>query len=470
MQANIGLIGMAVMGSNLALNLASRGFAVAVYNLEPELTRAVIEANPEARLQPHFSLEDLVASLERPRKILMMIRAGEAVDLVSEALLPLLEAGDILIDGGNSYYKDTQRRFERLAGEGLHFVGLGVSGGETGARFGPALMPGCEPKAYEALRPFLDAIAARAADGTPCSAWLGTGGAGHYVKMVHNGIEYADMQLIAEAYALLKALGGFSNEELAAIFARWNEGPLASYLIEITAKILRERDPHGGGHLLDCILDVARQKGTGKWTNIEAVDLGVDASVLLAGLNARVMSMKKAEREAAARRFPEPQGELLAGREREGFVAAIEGALLAAKVIAYAQGFALYRAANEAYDWGLVYERIAASFRAGCIIRSDLLEPMMRAFSADRALPNLMMAPYFSELLEERLPALRRCCALGIAAGLPLAAHLAALSYFDAYRRAESSANLIQAQRDFFGAHSFERRDCEGVFHHRWTE
>lgn len=465
MNSDIGVIGMAVMGSNLALNLESRGFVVSVYNRSTALTEAVIAENPGKNLVFNRDLPDFVQSLKTPRKVILMVKAGSAVDAVIDQLLPLLEANDIVIDGGNSYFKDSERRFRELEEKGLRFVGLGVSGGETGARFGPALMPGCAYEAYDELRPYLESIAAKAEDGTPCSAWLGIGGAGHYVKMVHNGIEYADMQLISEIYLILKRVGGLDNEALAELFSAWNTQRLSSYLIEITAKIFAEKDPETGLHLLDLIFDVAHQKGTGKWTNLEAVDLGVDASVLAAGLNARVMSMLKDERVEAERIFDAPQASI---RVDEKLAEKAEAALLAAKIIAYAQGFSLYRAANGKYAWNLKYDVIAANFRAGCIIRSTLLEPMMQAFRVNADLKNLMLDPYFAAILNESIPALRSMVILSADRGLPTPALNAALEYFDSYRNALGSANLIQAQRDFFGAHTFERTDKEGHFHHQW--
>lgn len=465
MKADIGVIGMAVMGSNLALNLESRGFKVSLYNRSTEVTEAVMSENPDKNLIFNRTIEEFVASLKTPRKIILMVKAGAPVDAVIAQLVPILQREDIVIDGGNSFFKDSERRFNELLAQGLRFVGLGVSGGETGARFGPALMPGCTHEAYMELQPFLEAIAARAEDGTPCSAWLGTGGAGHYVKMVHNGIEYADMQLISEIYLILKRVAGYSNDELAKLYGEWNKGMLASYLIEITANIFAVKDPETGQSLVDLILDVAHQKGTGKWTNMEAIDLGVDASVLAAGLNARVMSMLKEERIIADNLFEAPQYQYDA---KESLAETTEKALLAAKVIAYAQGFSLYRAANEVYGWNLKYDIIAANFRAGCIIRSSLLEPMMQAFRMNPELKNLMLDPYFANIMNTSIPALRQMVVLSAQVGLPTPALNAALAYFDSYRNAVGSANLIQAQRDYFGAHTFERTDKEGVFHHEW--
>ncbi|MDD7267242.1 MAG: decarboxylating NADP(+)-dependent phosphogluconate dehydrogenase [Lachnospiraceae bacterium] len=473
-KAQIGVIGMAVMGRNLALNLASRGFSVAVYNRTASVTEEVIEGNPGSQLIGFVTLTDFVAALERPRKMILMVKAGAPVDATIDQLVALLEPGDIVIDGGNSFFRDSQRRYENLKKKGFHFVGLGVSGGETGARKGPALMPGCDPEVYELLAPYLNAMAAKAEDGVPCAARLGAGGAGHYVKMVHNGIEYADMEQIAETYQVLRRLGGFSNAEQKALFSKWNCGLLSSYLIEITANILGVPDDQGQpGELVDYIADVALQKGTGKWTNLEAVDLGVDASVLAAGLNARVMSMLKTERTAAAVVFTDTAvaadaAVLTTEEDKEALAQDAMSALLATKIIAYAQGFKLYKEAAAAYGWKLRYDVIAQSFRAGCIIRSTLLNPMMEAFRKNQELPNLMMDDYFAGLLREHIHGLRRFVTAAVTAGIPVPAMMAALAYFDTYRTEQGAANLIQAQRDYFGAHTFERTDRAGSFHYQW--
>lgn len=482
--SDIAVIGMAVMGKNLALNLASRGFQVSIYNRSSQLAMEVKEEqereHPDYALRLCGSLGELVASLQKPRKILMMVKAGQAVDNVIEGLLPYLEKGDILIDGGNSYFKDTNRRLSWMNELGLHFVGLGVSGGEMGARLGPALMPGCSPAVYQEIRPLLDSIAAKAEDGTPCAAYMGEGGAGHYVKMVHNGIEYADMQLIAEVYDYLKTLHGLDASSLATTFASWQKSDLSSYLIEITATILSVEEADSHSPLLEKILDVSKQKGTGKWTNLEAIDLGVDTSVLSAGLQARFMSMQKAERVQAEGIY----GALTAGvqpqkptevaetteAERKQLSQIAASALLVGKIIAYAQGFALYRAANQAYGFQLQYANIAATFRAGCIIRSKLLEPMMQAFTQEPNLPNLLLSPSFAQLVKAHVSGLRKLVTEATAAGLSVPALSAALAYLDAYRRGQSSANLIQAQRDFFGAHTYQRIDKEGIFHNHWEQ
>ena len=466
--ANIGVIGMAVMGKNLALNLESRGYEVAIYNRTHSVTEEVLRENEGLNLVGSESIEKFVGLLERPRKIIIMVKAGNPVDMTIESLIPYLDKGDIIIDGGNSFFRDSERRYRSLKDKGLNFVGLGVSGGETGARFGPALMPGCDKEVYQEIKPYLESIAARAEDGLACSAWLGTGGAGHYVKMVHNGIEYADMEQIAETYFLLKNLGGISNLDQADLFDQWNKGELSSYLIEITSNILKEADDTGkSGQLLDYIEDISLQKGTGKWTNLEAVELGVDSSVLAAGLNARVMSMLKDERIKASHVFSRPQPNL-GGMEIEELKDVARQALLATKIIAYAQGFALYKAAGAAYGWDLEYDVIAQIFRAGCIIRSSLLNPMMEAFKNNKDLENLMLDPYFTGLLEENIQGLRDFVTLAVQNAIPVPAMAAALSYFDTYICENGSANMIQAQRDYFGSHTYRRVDIEGSFHHEW--
>lgn len=475
-QSQIAVIGLAVMGKNLALNLASRGFRVSVYNRTVAVTHQLMAEQNNPNLIPAESLESLVELLQRPRKIILMIKAGRAVDAVIEGLAPLLEEGDILLDGGNSYFKDTERRSRELAARGLHYCGLGVSGGEKGARFGPALMPGCTREVYAEVAPYLEAIAAKAPDGKPCCAHMGTGGAGHYVKMVHNGIEYADMALITELYDLLRHLGGLTTDEISGVFSQWNEGPLASYLLEITADLLRVKEAKTQQALLDSILDIAEQKGTGLWTNREAIEQGVEVSILAAGLNVRVMSMLKPQREAAQRLYQGLAAEReaaqahgrQAGQWRENLLEWGPKALYAARLLAYAQGFALYRAADEAYQWSLNYGEIAATFRAGCIIRSALLEPMREAFARQADLPNLLLDPVLAQGLAENLPALRQVVALAVTQGLAVPALAAAVAYFDTYTREESAANLIQAQRDYFGAHTYRRRDQEGTFHNEW--
>ena len=460
---SIAVIGMAVMGRNLALNLADHGFTVGVYNRSYAASEAAVTADQTGRLHAFSELSELIAALERPRKILMLIKAGEPVDQMLAHLRPLLDPGDIVADCGNSYFLDSERRAEEMAASHLHFLGIGVSGGEEGARFGPAIMPGGDRLAYEALSPMLEAISATA-EGDPCCAYTARGGAGHYVKMVHNGIEYADMQIIAEAYALLRA-AGLQPNAMAEIFRQFNEGALNSYLIEITATVLNTRDDLAPGYLIDQIVDRAEQKGTGQWTNLEAVKLGLDASVLLAGLNARVISNLKAERETAERLYKDEEVSLDID---ETLLEDLESALLAAKIIAYAQGFALYRQAAEVYDWNLDYAKIAGIFRNGCIIRAGLLREIMASFRAEPDLRNLLLAPDFVKLMREHMPGLRRIVALAAQSAIAAPALSAALSYFDSYSTAEGSTNLIQGLRDHFGAHQYERRDRSGSYHYPW--
>ena len=460
---SIAVIGMAVMGRNLALNLADHGFTVGVYNRSYAASEAAVTADQTGRLHAFSELTELIAALERPRKILMLIKAGEPVDQMLAHLRPLLDPGDIVADCGNSYFLDSERRAEEMAASHLHFLGIGVSGGEEGARFGPAIMPGGDRLAYEALSPMLEAISATA-EGDPCCAYTARGGAGHYVKMVHNGIEYADMQIIAEAYALLRA-AGLQPNAMAEIFRQFNEGALNSYLIEITATVLNTRDDLAPGYLIDQIVDRAEQKGTGQWTNLEAVKLGLDASVLLAGLNARVISNLKAERETAERLYKDEEVSLDID---ETLLEDLESALLAAKIIAYAQGFALYRQAAEVYDWNLDYAKIAGIFRNGCIIRAGLLREIMASFRAEPDLRNLLLAPDFVKLMREHMPGLRRIVALAAQSAIAAPALSAALSYFDSYSTAEGSTNLIQGLRDHFGAHQYERRDRSGSYHYPW--
>lgn len=466
-KTRIGVIGMAVMGRSLALNMADHGFDVSVYNRTDEMTHQALAEDTTGRLVGTFSLEEFVESLEKPRNILLMIKSGDPVDQTIESLIPLLDENDLIIDGGNSYFKDTIRRAKYLDEKKLHFFGMGVSGGEEGARRGPAIMPGGDRKAYERVRDILEAISAKAKDGEPCCKYTSTDGAGHYVKMVHNGIEYADMQIIAEGTAVMKRLLGMSNKEMSEAFWHYNEGELESFLIEITADLLDEPDDMGEGYLVDKILDSAQQKGTGKWTNLEAVDLGVNTSILVAGLNARINSSQKEERVEAAKLFPfEPEKVEL---DREKTLEDLAQALLAAKIMSYAQGFVLYRRAAAEYGWDFNYREIASIFRAGCIIRSRLLYDIMDEFGKNNDLINLMLSPSFAKRLKDNIGGLRRIVALCTQQGIACQAISAALSYFDAYRNANSEANIIQAQRDYFGAHTYERNDgIEGVFHHQW--
>jgi 6-phosphogluconate dehydrogenase len=465
---DLGLIGLAVMGQNLVLNVESRGFAVSVYNRSPEVTREFVAAHPGKRLHGAATLADFVASLARPRKIMLMVKAGAPVDAVIEQLLPLLERDDIVIDGGNSLFTDTERRDAWLTPLGLRFIGAGVSGGEEGARKGPAIMPGGPPSTWAVMRPIFEAIAAQV-EGQPCVIHIGPGGAGHYVKMVHNGIEYGDMQLIAEAYALLRA-AGLSNDAMADVFERWNEGELQSYLIQITAKALRQRDPDTGAHVVDLVLDKAGQKGTGQWTLINGAENAVVISTINAAVEARVLSSMKAARLAASTQLQGPVGALTV--DSAALVAMVHDALYASKIISYAQGLDLMRTVSDRKGWALDLGGIAGIWRGGCIIRARFLGRITEAYRADAALPNLMLAPFFRDVLNRSQQGWRQVVALAVSQGLPVPAMSASLAYYDSYRSARLPANLLQAQRDFFGAHTYERvdRPAGQWFHTAWPE
>ncbi len=464
----IGVIGLAVMGRNLALNIESRGYSVAVYNRSREKTDELVAQCPDRKLVPAHSLEQFVDSLEKPRRILLMVKAGEATDATIAALKPLLDKGDVLIDGGNTHFTDTIRRNQELAQAGVHFIGAGVSGGEEGALNGPAIMPGGPRDAYELVAPILTQIAAKASDGEPCVAYIGPDGAGHFVKMVHNGIEYGDMQLIAESYAVLGQVAGLTNAELGQVYTEWNEGELDSYLIEITAKIFGKRDEETGRDLVDVILDRAAQKGTGKWTSQNALDLGVPLPLITESVFARVLSSLKSQRVAASKVLRGPESQPFTG-DRAAFVESVRRALYLSKVISYAQGFAQLRAASEEYKWSLDFGGIAKIFRAGCIIRARFLQKITDAYTHDPALANLLLDPYFREISEHYQAALREIVVAAVKVGVPVPAFASAVAYFDAYRSERLPANLIQAQRDFFGAHTFERIDREGSFHATWA-
>ncbi|TKC92360.1 NADP-dependent phosphogluconate dehydrogenase [Trinickia terrae] len=464
----IGVVGLAVMGRNLALNIESRGHAVSVYNRSSTKTDELIAEFPERKLVPAYTLEEFVESLEKPRRILLMVKAGEATDATIAALKPLLDEGDILIDGGNTHFTDTIRRNQDLAKSKLHFIGTGVSGGEEGALKGPSIMPGGPRDAYDLVAPILTEIAAKAPDGEPCVAYMGPDGAGHFVKMVHNGIEYGDMQLIAESYWVLKQVLGLSNAELGKVYTEWNEGELDSYLIEITSKIFRKKDEETGLDLVDVILDRAAQKGTGKWTSQNALDLGVPLPLITESVFARVLSSLKTERIAASKVLAGPAAKPFTG-DRAAFVEAVRRALYFSKVISYAQGFAQLHAASAEYDWNLDFGTIAKIFRAGCIIRARFLQKITDAYAKDPALDNLLLDPYFSDIAANYQSALREVVSAAVAAGVPVPAFASAVAYFDGYRSERVPANLVQAQRDFFGAHTFERVDRAGSFHANWS-
>lgn len=467
-QQAIGVVGMAVMGRNLALNIESRGHAVSIYNRSREKTDEVVAEHGDKKLIATYTLQEFVDSLEKPRRILLMVKAGEATDDTIAQLKPLLDKGDILIDGGNTNFHDTIRRNKELTKAGLHFIGTGVSGGEEGALHGPSIMPGGPRDAYDLVEPILTEIAARAKDGKSCVAYMGPDGAGHYVKMVHNGIEYGDMQLIAESYAVLKHVLGLSNDELAKVYLQWNEGELDSYLIEITAKIFGKKDEKTGKDLVDIILDRAAQKGTGKWTSQSALDLGVPLPLITESVFARVLSSLKDERVAASKQLDGPTTGAFSG-DRTGFIAAVGKALYLSKIVSYAQGFAQLRAASVEYDWQLDYGTIAQIWRGGCIIRARFLQNITEAYAKDDSLPNLLLAPYFRDIAQKYQAALREVVTAAIAAGVPVPCFSSAIAYYDGYRSERLPANLLQAQRDFFGAHTFERVDEKGSFHEEWS-
>lgn len=465
----IGVVGLGVMGRNLALNIESRGYAVSVYNRSREKTDELIAEYPGRNLVPTYTLKEFVDSLEKPRRILLMVKAGAATDATIAELKPLLEKGDVRIDGGNTPFTDTIRRNQELAQSGLHFIGTGVSGGEEGALHGPAIMPGGQRDAYDLVEPILKQIAARAPeDGEPCVAYMGPDGAGHYVKMVHNGIEYGDMELIAESYSVLKDVAGLSNEELAQTFTEWNAGELDSYLMEITSQIFHKRDDKTGQYLVDVILDRAAQKGTGKWTSQNALDMGVPLPLITESVFARVLSSLKTQRVAASKVLSGPKPAPFAG-DRHAFVEAVRRALYLSKVISYAQGFAQLEAASAEYGWRLDLATIAKIFRAGCIIRARFLQKITDAYTREPALANLLLDPYFRDIADKYQTALRDVVIATIQAGVPVPAFASAIAYFDAYRAERLPANLIQAQRDFFGAHTFERVDEPGSFHADWS-
>ncbi len=463
--ADIGLIGLAVMGQNLALNMNDHGFKVAAYNRTASRTEGFMDgAAKGTAIRPAYTIEELAAHLKRPRKLMLMVRAGEAVDAFIDQLLPHLEPGDIIIDGGNSRFTDTTRRVRALAEKGIRFVGSGISGGEEGARNGPSIMPGGNPEAWPEIRPILQAIAAEA-DGEPCCQWVGEEGAGHYVKMVHNGIEYGDMQLIAEAYHLMREGFGMDVEAIRAVFARWNQGVLDSYLIEITAEILAERDADGAP-LVDKILDAAGQKGTGKWTGISAMDLGVPLTLIGEAVFARCLSAIKAQRERAESAYGKTERPAFDG-DLDAALADLEQALYASKIVSYAQGYMLMREAAGEYGWNLSYGNIALMWRGGCIIRSRFLGNIKAAYEANPQLENLLLDRFFQDAIKLAQGGWRRTLVRGIERAIPLPAFGSALSFFDGYRSARLPANILQAQRDYFGAHTYERVDRpRGAFFH----
>jgi 6-phosphogluconate dehydrogenase len=470
---DIGLIGLAVMGENLALNIASRGFSIAVYNRTTSITDAFTTGRGnQANVVGCHTLEALVAALKPPRKVMLMVKAGPAVDQIIQNLIPLLSPGDVIIDGGNTLFSDTERRTRDVEAAELLYVGTGVSGGEEGALKGPSLMPGGSAAAWPLVQPIFQAIAAKVGPNgdIPCCDWVGPRGAGHYVKMVHNGIEYGDMQLICEAYWLLKHAGGLDNNALAAVFDTWNRGELDSYLIEITRDIFTAHDPDGpaGSFLVDHILDRAGAKGTGKWMSQLALDLGVPSTLVTEAVYARCLSASKEARVRASGILSGPTPEPMS--DAGSFIEQVRQALYASKIASYAQGFVQLAAAAAEHDWQLDYRSIAMLWRGGCIIRAQFLDRIAEAYDANPELENLMLAPYFSSALAESQSAWRRVVATAAATGIPVPAFMTALAYYDGYRSGNLPANLLQAQRDYFGAHTYQRTDREGTFHSEWLD
>ena len=466
----IGVVGMAVMGRNLALNIESRGYSVSIFNRSSSKTDEVIALHPDKKLVPTYTVEEFVDSLEKPRRILLMVKAGEATDKTIQSLLPHLDKGDILIDGGNTFFQDTIRRNEMLANSGINFIGTGVSGGEEGALKGPAIMPGGQKDAYDLVAPILEEIAAKADDGAPCVTYVGPNGAGHYVKMVHNGIEYGDMQLIAESYDILRRVGGLTVEETAEVFKSWNTGELDSYLIEITADILTKKDPETGKPMVEVIMDTAGNKGTGKWTSQSALDLGVPLPLITESVFARYISTLKEEREVASKELSPIKVPELSNTEKQALIESVRKGLYFSKIMSYAQGFAQMRVASEEFDWKLNYGEIAKIFRAGCIIRAQFLQKITDAFERDPELKNLLLDKYFLYVTESYQEAVREVVVTAVQAGIPVPTFSSALAYYDSYRSEVLTANLIQAQRDYFGAHTYNRVDKPGVFHFEWSQ
>jgi 6-phosphogluconate dehydrogenase len=482
--SDIGLVGLAVMGQNLALNVADHGFRISVYNRTTATMEKFVAENPDTPggLVGCGTLEEFVQSLSKPRKMIILVKAGKPTDAVIDGLVPLLDKGDIIIDGGNALWTDTIRREKELAAKGLRFIGSGVSGGEEGARFGPALMPGGEFEAYKELEPIWNAIAAKVdaetgrplldaspgkpvVGGVPCSTYIGPNGAGHYVKMVHNGIEYGDMQMICEAYALMSGALGMGAEEISAVFAEWNKGLLDSFLIEITADILQQKDPVTGQPFVDIVLDTAGQKGTGKWTSVNALDMGVPAPTVAEAVFARFLSAVKEERVAASKILKGPSGSF--SGDKAEFIKAIHDALYCSKICSYAQGFQLMRAAQAEYNWELNFGEISMIWRGGCIIRARFLQKIKEAYDRNPKLANLLLDPYFNSEIEKSQANWRRVVAVAAERGVSAPTFMSALAYFDGYRSERLPANLLQGQRDFFGAHTYERVDQpRGKFYH----
>ncbi len=467
-KAKIGLVGLAVMGENLALNIERNGYPIAVWNRTTSKVDDFVGRNPNAKgLIGTHTPQEFVEALESPKKIILLVKAGQPVDDMIDQIKPFLSPGDILIDGGNSLFHDTRRRFEELKKDKIEFIGSGVSGGEEGALWGPSLMPGGPKKAYEQIEPIWESISAKV-DGSPCTAYIGPDGAGHFVKMVHNGIEYGDMQLIAEVYDLLRTALSMEAQELADVFGEWNEGVLSSYLIEITAQIFAKKDHETGKPLVDLILDKAGQKGTGKWTTQIALDLGVATPTINSAVEARILSSIKDERVLASKKLRGPKAVYRGDRQK--LIAAAHEALFASKICSYAQGMAMIRAASEEYKWKLDYSEIARIWRGGCIIRAQFLDSIREAFRKKKKLTNLLLDPQFKRWVRQAQPKWRFALQTANKMGIPTLAMSASLAYYDSYRRESLPQNLTQAQRDFFGAHTYERVDREGVFHTQWGE
>ncbi|OAT83217.1 phosphogluconate dehydrogenase (NADP(+)-dependent, decarboxylating) [Bacillus sp. MKU004] len=464
----IGVVGVGVMGKSLALNFESRGYSVAIYDVTEEKVNEILEEHSDKQLTGTSSVEAFTESLEKPRKIVMMVPAGEITDKAIDSLLPHLDKGDILMDGGNTYFEDTIRRNKALDEKGINFIGAGVSGGEEGALYGPAIMPSGQKEAYDLFEPFLTAISAKV-NGEACSTYIGPDGSGHYVKMVHNGIEYSDMQLICEAYYLMKNVLGLDAQELHEIFKEWNEGELDSYLIEITADIFTKIDEETGKPLVEVILDTAGQKGTGKWTSISALDLGVPLSIITESVFARFISAMKEERVKASKILKGPENSKFNGNKEE-FIEKIRKALYLSKICSYAQGFAQLQSASKEYNWNLKPGEIAMIFRGGCIIRAGFLQEIKKAYDREPELTNLLLDPYFKEIVENYQEDAREVAATAIKLGIPVPGLASAIAYFDSYRAASLPANLLQAQRDYFGAHTYQRVDKEGTFHTDWLK
>jgi 6-phosphogluconate dehydrogenase len=467
-ELDIGMLGLGVMGRNLALNIEEKGFSVAAWDAWPDPVKSFRSDTAGKKVGAFEELADFVKSLRRPRRIIMLVKAGKVVDDTIARIAPLLESGDMLVDSGNEYFQNTERRATELAAKNLRFFGMGVSGGEEGARHGPSMMPGGDRAAYDELAPILTKIAAQVPDGA-CVSYIGPGGAGHYVKMVHNGIEYGDMQLIAEAYSILKRVGGLGNSELADVFAEWNRGELESFLIEITSTIFRQKDPEGTGELVDKILDAASMKGTGKWTVQDAAEIGVAVPTIAAAVDARILSSSRADRQKGSTSLPGPKSVATASDKKQ-LIDDVRKALYAAKCVSYAQGMHLIGVASGLRNWNVDRSELARIWKAGCIIRAGFLGRIQEAYKRDANLASLLFDPGFVDELSARQESWRRVVALGATNGLPLPATATSLAYYDSLRSASLPANLIQAQRDFFGAHTYKRTDKDGDFHTRWGE